>query len=132
MELRSESILRGNERILVVDDEEMIVILLRKMLEHLGYKVTALTDGREALRMFSEKPSDFDLVMTDHMMPHLTGKDIGCRMIRIRSDIPIIMFTGSVHLISPEEVMGMGFRGILGKPFTVQECAKLVRRVLDQ
>ncbi len=64
------------------------------MLQNLGYKVTALTDSQKALKVFSEKPSEFDLVITDQTMPHLTGEDVAKKMIRIRSDIPIILCTG--------------------------------------
>jgi len=132
MELQPESIPGGNERILLVDDEEMIVISLGKMLERLGYKVTALTDGKEAWKIFSGKPSEFDLVITDHVMPHLTGEDIACKISRIRSDIPVIMLTGGFYLASSEEAMARGFRGFLLKPFTIKEAAEIVRRVLDQ
>ena len=90
---------RGNERILVVDDEEFIVNSVRNMLQHLGYKVTALMDSQEALKLFSEKPSQFDLVMTDQTMPFMTGEDLGKEFMRIRPDIPIILCTGYSDLI---------------------------------
>jgi CheY-like chemotaxis protein len=60
-----------------VDDEEIIVNAVRNMLEHLGYKVTALMDSEEALRLFSANPAQFDLVMTDQTMPFMTGEDLG-------------------------------------------------------
>jgi DNA-binding NtrC family response regulator len=102
------------------------------MLENLGYKVTGFTDGREALKVFSEKPSEFDLVITDYMMPHLTGVDIAQKMIGIRSDIPIILCTGYSDLISSEKAIAIGFRELILKPFNHQDFAELVRRVLDQ
>ncbi len=123
---------RGNERILLLDDEEMIVHSVRNMLQHLGYKVTALMDNREALRLFSEKPSEFDLVITDQTMPFMTGEDLGKELMRIRSDIPVILCTGYSDMISSEKATAMGFRGFIMKPFTVREGAELVRRVLDQ
>ena len=132
MEPQSESVPIRNERILVVDDNEPVVTLARFMLEHLGYKVTGFTDAQEALKVFSEKPSEFDLVITDYVMPHLTGKDIAEKMIHIRSDIPIILWTAYSDLISLEKAMALGFRGFILKPFTFQEVAELVRRVLDQ
>jgi len=133
MEFQPESIPRGNERILVVDDDETIVISLRNMLERFGYKVTALTDGQEAWKIFSEKPSEFDLVITDHVMPRFTGEDIACEITRLRPDIPIVMLTGGFRFTTyeSEEVRGMGFREILVKPFTIREATELVRRVLD-
>jgi len=123
---------RGKERILFVDDEEIIVKSVRNMLEHLGYKVTALMDSEEAVRLFSERPSEFDLVMTDQTMPFMTGEILGRELIRIRPDIPIILCTGYSDLISSEKAMAMGFREFIMKPFTLRESAELVRRVLDQ
>ena len=122
----------GIERILFVDDDETMVISARSMLQRFGYKVTALTDAQEALKVFSEKSSEFDLVITDHVMPHLTGEDIAPKMLRIRSDIPIILCTGNVDAISSEKAISMGLQGLIAKPFSVRECAELVRRVLDQ
>jgi PAS domain S-box-containing protein len=123
---------RGNERILLVDDEEFIVKAVQNMLQHLGYKVTTLMDNREALKLFSAAPSQFDLVITDQTMPFMTGEDLGKELMRIRPDIPIILCTGYSDLISSEKAMAMGFRGFIMKPFTVREGAKLVRSVLDQ
>jgi PAS domain S-box-containing protein len=122
---------RGNERILFVDDEEPIVNSVRNMLQKLGYKVTALTDSREALTLFSADPSQFDLVMTDQTMPHMTGEDLGRETMRIRPGIPVILCTGYSDLISSEKATAMGFQGFIMKPFTVGEGAELVRRVLD-
>jgi PAS domain S-box-containing protein len=127
-----EPIASGNERILFVDDEEMVVISVRNMLQRLGYTVTALTDSREALNLFSENPSQFDLVITDYMMPHVTGKVLGKEMIRIRPDIPVILCTGYNELFSSEKAIAMGFRGFIMKPFIVREGSQLIRKVLDQ
>ena len=132
MELQPESIPRGNERILFLDDNETIVNSAQNMLQYLGYKVTIFTDGREALKAFSEKPSEFDLVITDYVMPDLTGVDIAEKMIRIRVDIPIILCTEDSELISSKKAVALGFRGLILKPFNYREFAGLVRRVLDQ
>jgi PAS domain S-box-containing protein len=122
----------GNERILFVDDEEIIVRSMRNMLGRLGYKVMTVTDSEEALRLFSAKPSEFDLVMTDQTMPSMTGEDLGRELMRIRPDISIILCTGYSDLISWEKAMAMGFCGFILKPFTLRESAELVRRILDQ
>jgi CheY-like chemotaxis protein len=122
----------GNERILFVDDEEIIVQSVRNMLVRLGYKVTTVTDSEDALKLFSEKPSEFDLVMTDQTMPSMTGEDLGKELMRIRPDIPVILCTGYSDLVSSEKAAAMGFRGFIMKPFTLRESAKLVRRVLDE
>jgi CheY-like chemotaxis protein len=122
----------GNERILFVDDEEIIVQSVRNMLLRLGYKVATVTDSEDALKLFSEKPSEFDLVMTDQTMPAMTGEDLGRELMRIRPDIPVILCTGYSDLISSEKAIAMGFQGFIMKPFTLRESAELVRRVLDE
>jgi two-component system cell cycle sensor histidine kinase/response regulator CckA len=124
-------ILGGNERILLIDDEEMIVNSVRNMLQHLGYRVTALMDSQRALKLFSENPSQFDLVVTDQTMPLMTGEDLGKVLMNMRPDIPVILCTGYSDLISCEQAMARGFQGFIMKPFTIREGAELVRRVLD-
>lgn len=101
------------------------------MLQRLGYEVTARRDSREALKIFSEDPSRFDLVMTDQTMPYMTGENLGKEMMRIRPDIRLILCTGYADFISSEKAKEMGFGGFIMKPFTVREGAELVRRVLD-
>ncbi len=128
----SKPISRGNERVLLVDNDEIIVNSVRILLEHLGYKVTALTNSIAALKLFSANPLQFDLVMTDQSMPFLTGEDLRMELMRIRLDIPVILCTGSSDKISSEEAMAMGFQGFIMKPFTLREGAELVRLVLDQ
>jgi signal transduction histidine kinase len=72
---------KGEERILLVDDEEQIVAMERQMLENLGYRVTARTDSQEALKVFAEHPHNFDLVITDMTMPYLTGDQLAQKML---------------------------------------------------
>jgi PAS domain S-box-containing protein len=123
---------KGKERVLFVDDEEIIVQSMRNMLERLGYKVTTVTESEEALKLFSGKPSEFDLVITDQTMPGMTGQELGKEFMRIRPDIPVILCTGYSDMISSEKATAMGFRGFVMKPFTLRESAELVRRVLDE
>ena len=127
----TEPIPRGRERILLVDDEEFIVNSVSAMLRHLGYGVTAFRDSREALQAFSAEPSQFDLVMTDQTMPHMTGEKFGKMVKEIRPDIPVILCTGYADLVTSERVKEIGFQGFVMKPFTVREGAELIRRVLD-
>jgi len=123
---------RGNERILLVDDEDFNIKSVQNMLQHLGYQVTALMDSQEALRLFSENPSQFDLVITDQTMPFMTGEELGKEFMRMRPDIPVILCTGYSDLISSEKASALGFQEYIMKPFTVREGAEIVRRVLDQ
>ena len=92
----------GNERILVIDDEPAIVCLEEEVLSSLGYHVVSKTDSLEALGLFQENPERFDLVITDMSMPSMNGDKLVQKLLELRSDIPIIMYTGSFKIIDKE------------------------------
>ena len=129
---QSAEIAGGNERILFIDDEEMLVEWGRATLERLGYTVTAIIDGQEALKTFSSDPSLFDLVITDHAMPQIAGAQLAEELLRVRADIPVILCTGHSNSVDPETVKAAGIREFLIKPLTKQELAAAVRRALDR
>ena len=131
-EAHTAQISGGTERILFIDDEEMLVEWGQATLERLGYTVTAVTDSKEALNTFSSDPSRFDLVITDHTMPGMTGVQIARELLKIRPDIPIILCTGHSETVSPEIAKEAGIREYLMKPLAKQELAEAVRRVSDQ
>ena len=122
---------KGTERILFVDDEELLVEWGQAVLERLGYAVTALTDSTEALKLFSVDPSRFDLVITDQTMPKLTGLNLARKILTIRNNIPIILCTGHSDSTSPEKAKEAGIKEFLIKPLGKQQLAAVVRRVLD-
>jgi two-component system, chemotaxis family, CheB/CheR fusion protein len=128
---RPDRSLRGHERILFVDDEEMLANLGSERLKSLGYDVVATTDAREALRIFKAEPDRFDLIVTDYTMPHLTGMDLAGKLLKVRADVPIILCTGYSEAISSEKAKEAGVREFLMKPLTKQEMAEVIRRVLD-
>lgn len=122
----------GNERILFVDDEEMLVEWGQTILERLGYTVTAMTNGHEALKTFSRDPSLFDLVITDHAMPQIAGAQLARELLSVRGDIPVILCTGHSSSVDSETVKAVGIREFLMKPLTKQELAAAIRRALDR
>jgi PAS domain S-box-containing protein len=127
----SISIPGGNERILIVDDEDMLVELNRQRLSRLGYEVVATTSSVEALTIFGKEPNGFALVITDYTMPNLTGMDLAVELLKVRATVPIILCTGQSDTVSPEKAKEIGIRGLLTKPLTNRELAKAVRRMLD-
>jgi CheY-like chemotaxis protein len=127
-----ESLPAGEERILFIDDEEIQVRSVLPMLERLGYHVVGQTDPHKALAMFQNRPEAFDLVMTDQTMPMMTGEKLTARLLRLRPDIPVILCTGFSETIDEEKAKAMGIRAFLLKPFSVQEIAGTIRRVLDE
>ena len=121
----------GKERILIVDDEDMLVELNKQRLSRLGYEVVPTTSSTDALERFRKEPGRFDLVITDLTMPVLNGMDLATELLKIRATIPIILSTGQSEMISPKQAKRSGIKGLLMKPITKQELAATIRRVLD-
>ncbi len=120
----------GQERILIVDDENMLVGLWQNMLEQLGYKVTAFTNSTQALAAFLVTPHAFDLLLTDMTMPHLSGIDLIKAVNEVRPDLPIVLCTGYNKLISEANAHSLGIRQVLMKPFGIETLAKVIRQNL--
>jgi PAS domain S-box-containing protein len=122
----------GSERILVVDDEKSLAVLLKSILERLGYQAVAETSPVEALKDFQQEPGLFDLVITDMTMPQMTGSELVARLMEIRPDIPVILCTGYSEGIDEARAAGLGIRAFLLKPLMLRKLAETVRRVLDE
>ncbi len=120
----------GNESILFVDDEEDIVFLGEKILEGLGYNVTALSESLKALDIFRKSPEKFDLVITDLTMPGITGLKLMEEIRLIRPSMPFILCTGYREMF-PVEKNNANIELLL-KPISRNELAETVRKVLDK
>lgn len=127
----SEDLPKGKERILFIDDEELLAEMGKDMLERLGYHVTVRRSGVEALVTFQNTPNKFDMVITDQTMPDMTGSDLARRMMQIRPDIPIILCTGYSNLIDEDSAKGLGIKEFALKPLTKGSISSLIRKVLD-
>ncbi len=127
----AQNCFKGDERILFVDDEKMMVEIFQPMLQRLGYTATATTSSLDALKLFSRKPDQFDLVITDQTMPKLTGDDLAGKMMALRPDLPIILCTGHSELIDEKKAKKIGISAYLSKPIVMGKLARTVREVLD-
>ena len=122
---------KGNERILLVDDEEQIIHMMRETLERLGYHVTPRTSSLEALDAFRAQPEKFDLDITGQTMPNMTGADLAQKLMSMRPDIPVILCTGFSEVISEEKARAIGIREYIMKPVVILDLGKAIRRALD-
>lgn len=120
----------GHATILYVDDEQVIVDMTSHTLELLGYKVVAVTDPSVALEHFLKQPRAFDVVITDQMMPGMTGTELAKVLLSLRPDIPIILTTGFSETINAATARSIGIRAFVMKPLTRGELAETIRRVL--
>ena len=122
----------GKERILFVDDEEMLVQIGKDMLTSLGYEVIERTSSLEARKLFQSGPDRFDLVITDMTMPNMTGIELAKEIMRIRPGIPVILCTGFSEEITPEKATAIGLKDFIMKPLIRNKIAAAIRRALDQ
>lgn len=122
---------RGNERILLVDDEEAVVNVFRLQLESLGYKVDAYTQPTSALASFMRNPRRFDLLLTDNAMPMMSGTVLASEVRLVRQDLPVIICTGYSRNLAAEQLAEIGKIEILNKPVMLRELSQAVRAALD-
>ena len=119
----------GTERILLIDDEQIVVESGTAILERLGYTVTPETNSMRALEIFRFRPGEFDLIITDYTMPKLTGTDLSKEIHQIRPDIPIILCTGFSEKLTADGAIDLGVELVM-KPFSMRQIAELIRKVL--
>jgi signal transduction histidine kinase/ActR/RegA family two-component response regulator len=127
----SEVISSGRERILLVDDEEYIIKMMKEMIERLGYRISAYTSSRIAYDEFRMNPYEYDLVITDQTMPDMVGTELAKELMRIRPNIPVIICTGFSEILSEEKAKAIGIREYISKPVVKSEISKAIRNVLD-
>ncbi|MBI5590334.1 MAG: PAS domain-containing protein [Deltaproteobacteria bacterium] len=120
----------GSGTILFVDDEEGVIVSSRGILEQLGYKVVSTSSPLEALEIFRSRPGEFNLVLTDMTMPKMTGLELSEQLLKIRSDIPIVLCTGFNLGISPEKIRDVGIKELVMKPMIASELANAVYTAL--
>jgi signal transduction histidine kinase/CheY-like chemotaxis protein len=121
----------GNERILLVDDDGVLLETQERILLRLGYAVVAVQSSITALAEFKKQPHKFDLVITDQTMPRMTGLDLVRECITVRPDIRIILCTGYSESVSAKMARSAGVSAFLMKPVIMAKLAHTVRDVLD-
>jgi DNA-binding response OmpR family regulator len=114
-------------KILVADDEQNIVRLLRLYLRNEGFEVIAAADGRQAVERFGQESPD--LVLLDLMMPHMSGFEV-CTEIRKKSDVPVIMLTARSEDVDKIVGLEMGADDYVTKPFNPREVVARVKAAL--
>lgn len=122
----------GTERILIIDDEQILIDLADQFLSSCGYQVTGTISSIDALKMFRTAPNNFDLVITDQTMPDLPGHMLAREMLTIRPNIPIVILTGHSTLVNAKKAKDAGIKAFMMKPIKNYDLAKTVRKVLDE
>lgn len=128
---QAEQLPTGRERILFVDDENVLIDLGKALLERLGYRVETRTSAIDALEAFRADPRKYDLIISDMTMPRMTGDELAQRIRVIRPDIPIILCSGFSERINAKAMAAIGVSAVLMKPMAYADLANTVRGVLE-
>lgn len=129
---KDEPLPRGHECILFVDDEDSLARCGAEMLESLGYYPVVRTTAAEAWEAFQVAPQQFDLLITDQTMPSMNGDVLARECQRLRPELPVILCSGSDHILSQDAACLEGISAFALKPLTLRELAHMIRRVLDR
>nr|MDA8163473.1 response regulator [Desulfobacteraceae bacterium] len=122
--------LPAGTRVLFVDDEAAIAELGRRLLGRSGCRVSAFTDSSEAWAAFAAQPGAFDLVVTDQIMPHLTGTELARKILALRPGMPVVLVSGFAEMLDEDKARAIGIREILLKPLAAGELLAALARAI--
>lgn len=122
---------RADDRhVLYVDDDEVMMLMVERLLQRAGYRISAFLDPEEALDAVKADPDSFDVAVCDFNMPALSGLDFARALASIRPQLPVIISSGYLPEEAQAEALQLGVRGLLQKQNTFDELDRLIRRVL--
>jgi two-component system cell cycle sensor histidine kinase/response regulator CckA len=128
----TERLMKGEETILLVDDEAMILDVGRQMLEKMGYKVITADSGKTALDIYRKKRDDISLVILDIIMPGMGGGETYDKMKKVNPDVRVLLSSGYSIDGEATEILKRGCNGFIQKPFSVSGLSLKLREILDK
>jgi two-component system, cell cycle sensor histidine kinase and response regulator CckA len=127
----AEDLSSGTETILLVDDEEPVQYLVREILERRGYRVLAASDGPTALTVSSNYHGDIHLLLTDILMPRMSGLEVATCLAAARPLMKVLYMSGCPETVVFEQERMSPGRYFLRKPFRTPTLTRKIREVLD-
>lgn len=121
----------GNEKIMLVDDEPMLLEVNSEILQSFGYQVTTFASSIDALEAFKKAPDAFDLIVSDMTMPEMTGVAMARKILQLKPETPVIIVTGHSDQIDRKKAAQEGIAGFAYKPLSSAELLHEIRRVLQ-
>ncbi|MCK9409048.1 MAG: response regulator, partial [Bacteroidetes bacterium] len=121
----------GTETILIVEDEEMLILMIKILLEDEGYTVLEAHDGEEAVNIFREKKDAINLIVTDMGLPKLSGYDEFLMLKKIQPDVKVIFASGFFDPNVKAELDKQGAKAYIQKPYDRTELLRVIRASLD-
>ncbi len=126
-----EEFSRGHETVLLVDDEEMIIDVGKRMLDKLGYETLTAMNGNEAVEIYRRRKKDIRLVILDMVMPKISGGETFDRLKKINPAIKVILCSGYSIDGQATEILKRGCKAFIQKPFNLKTLSQHIRTVLN-
>ena len=127
----SDDVRHGDETLLLVDDEEMIIDVGEQLLENIGYTVLIAKSGKEATEIYEKNKDKIDMVILDMIMPDMSGGDTFDRLKEINPEIKVLLSSGYSINGQATEILERGCDGFIQKPFNIRELSHKIRGVLN-
>ncbi len=127
---RPRNLVRTTQRVMVVDDEPMALVLSKHVLTQAGYEVITAQSGRECLDLYQMRPGDFDLVLLDLTMPEIDGEETFTRLRAIDPHATVVLNTGFIAEHRLERMMADGLAGFVRRPYQPSEVVEQIRAIL--
>ncbi len=128
----AERNMHGVERLLVIDDEDSVRLIMQKSLEHLGYSVDVAANGEEALKLYRQNGKEYGLLIMDMIMPGMPGDELFFELKRMDPEVAVLIASGYASDRRTRAVLDGGGVGMLRKPFAVEDLGEAVRSSLDK
>ncbi len=128
----SNETLKGTETVLLVDDEDRIVDIGKKILKIMGYKVLVARSGKEAIELYKKNQVRIDIVVLDMIMPEIGGGEAYDRLKEINPHVRVLLSSGYSINGEATEILERGCNGFVQKPFSMKELSRRIREILDK
>ena len=128
----NKDLIGGNETILMIDDEEDIKKVGKKLLEMYGYTLLSASDGTSGLKIYHDNKDDIDLIILDLIMPDISGTEVLKEILLKEPKTKIIVVSGYSTDGPVKDAIGSGAKSFINKPYTLRELIKEVRKVIDE
>ncbi|MDY6986463.1 MAG: response regulator [Thermodesulfobacteriota bacterium] len=125
-------LLKGNQTVLLVDDEAMVASVANRMLKKLGYEVVTASSGKEALESFEPRHENIDIVILDMIMPDMNGGEVYDKIKEINPQARVLLSSGYSIDSQAADILKRGCDGFIQKPFGLRELSGRIREVLEK
>ena len=120
----------AGQRVLYIDDDEVMLLMVQSLLQRLGYEPTCMVDARAAVALVERDPNCVDLVVTDYNMPTLSGIDVARRLAECRADLPVVISSGFISEELRAAAARLRVRALMQKEHTFEELGAVLHTIL--